>query len=101
MTKQLTAFYQEHQPITEGVKNINRLNISPSEPPTNQQLLSIIKKISNIQDNISRIQTELFHRVNKLEKNLQRQENIMVMLVNDLDERLKTEIELENSIEIQ
>ena len=83
------------------MKNINRLNIPPSEPPTNQQLLSIIKKISNIQDNISRIQTELFHRVNKLEKNLQRQENIMVMLVNDLDERLKTEIELENSIEIQ
>ena len=83
------------------MKNINRLNIPPSEPPTNQQLLSIIKKISNIQDNISRIQTELFHRVNKLEKNLQRQENIMVMLVNDLDERLKTEIALENSIEIQ
>jgi len=73
----------------------------PSGTLPNEDLYKIIKKISNIQDRIAKISEDLFIRVGRLERGFKHQENMLVILCSDLDERLKEEERIENSIEIQ
>ncbi|MBD3263649.1 MAG: hypothetical protein GF375_00925 [Candidatus Omnitrophica bacterium] len=61
----------------------------------------MVDRISKIQDRIAKRQENIFIRLGKLEKQVMQQENMLIILAKDLDERLAEEDCLENCIMIQ